>query len=180
MFKKILIALAAIIVVILIAASLQPADFTVSRSTTVAASPAKVFGLVNDLHRWDSWDPWIKMDPTMKTTFEGSAKGVGSVYGWSGNSKVGAGKMTITESKPSEKVVLRLDFEKPMKDTCVAEFTFKPEGKGTIVTWSMIGKKAFPAKVMCLFMSMDKMVGGQFEKGLADIKAAAEAAPKKK
>jgi uncharacterized protein YndB with AHSA1/START domain len=176
MFKKILIALAAVIVVILVVAAFQPADFAVSRSALINAAPAKVFAQVNDLHQWNNWDPWAKMDPSMKVTFEGPAAGVGASYGWVGNSKVGEGKLTITASKPTEEVALRLDFEKPMKDTCNADFTFKPQDKGTLVTWTMTGQKAYPAKVMCLFMSMDKMVGGQFEKGLADMKTAAEAA----
>jgi len=174
MFKKILGALAAIAVLILVVAAFQPADFAVSRSVSINAAPAKVFAQVNDLKKWGAWDPWAKLDPAMKVTFEGPATGVGASYGWVGNNQVGAGKMTITESKPSEKVALRLDFEKPMKDTCAAEFSFKPEGKGTNVSWTMTGKKQYPAKVMCLFMSMDKMVGGTFEKGLADLKALSE------
>lgn len=175
MFKKILIALAAVIVVILVVAAFQPADFTVTRSASINAAPAKVFAQVNDLHNWNNWDPWAKIDPAMKVTYEGPKAGVGAAYGWAGNGKVGEGKLTITGSKPSSEVALRLDFEKPMKDTCMADFTFKPEGKGTNVTWTMTGKKQYPAKVMCLFTSMDKMVGGMFEKGLADMKTAAEA-----
>lgn len=174
MLKKILIALAAIIVIILIAAAFQPSDFTISRSTVINAAPAKAFAQVNDLHQWAAWDPFAKMDPAIKVTYAGPAAGEGATYAWTGNDKVGEGKMTITTSKPSSEVALRLDFEKPMKDTCTADFTFQPEGKGTHVTWTMTGQKAYPAKVMCLFTSMDKMVGGQFEKGLADMKAAAE------
>lgn len=174
MFKKIAIGIVVVIAGILAVAAFQKEDYTVSRTTSIAASPEKIFGLVNNFHGWEKWSPWEKMDPVMKRVYEGPKAGVGAVYGWTGNSKVGEGRMTITESQPSQKVGMRLDFEKPMKDTCTSEFTFKPEGKGTLVTWSMAGKKKLAAKAMCLFMSMDKMIGTQFENGLNDLKALAE------
>jgi uncharacterized protein YndB with AHSA1/START domain len=175
MLKKILIGLAVILAGLLIAAAFQPNEFKVMRSATLSAPPAKVFALVNELKKWEAWSPWEKLDPAMKRTYEGPKAGLGAVYGWSGNNQVGEGRMTIIESKPSERVSFRMDFEKPMKDTCTADFTFKPEGKGTVVTWTMAGQNHYLSKVMCLFMDMDKMVGGQFEKGLAELEKAATA-----
>ncbi len=177
MFIKILIGLAVVLVVFGIVANMQPADFKVERSVVVSAPASIVFAQVNDFHKCGAWSPWEKMDPAMKRTFEGPAEGTGAVYSWVGNSKVGEGKMTLTQSKPTELIQIQLDFIKPMKATNQTEFTFTPEGAGTKVTWAMTGKKNFFAKAMCLFMNMDKMVGGDFEKGLAGIKAQAEAVP---
>jgi hypothetical protein len=115
----------------------------------------------------------------MKTSYAGPATGVGAVSSWDGNNDVGAGSMTITESQPDSLVRFRLDFLKPFKDTCTSDFTFKPAGNQTVVTWSMDGKKQYVSKVMCLFLNMDKMVGGQFETGLADLKKTVEAAGRK-
>lgn len=179
MIKKILLGLAALLVVFLIVVAMQPADFRVARSKTISAAPAVVFAQVNDLHKWEAWNPWGKIDPAMKLTYEGAPAGVGAVYKWVGNSEVGEGRGTITESRPNELVQLRLDFIKPFAGTSTAEFTFKPEGNATVVTWSMSGKNNFIAKAICLFVSMDKMIGGQFEKGLADMKTASEAAAQK-
>src|SRR5688572_21505462 len=171
MFRKILIALAALILVVLIAAAFQPADFQVSRSALISASPATLFAEVNELQRWKAWSPYEKLDPAMKRTFEGPAAGVGAAYGWEGNSNAGTGKMTITESKPAEKVVIRLDFVKPMEATSYATFAFAPEGSQTRVTWSMAGRNGYLGKLFCMFMDMDKIAGGQFEEGLATLKA---------
>jgi len=144
----------------------------------MAAPPATVFAQVNDFHKWEAWNPWAKIDPAMKETYEGAPAGVGAVYTWAGNNEVGTGRMTISESRPGELVRIKMEFLKPFAATHTAEFAFKPEGDGTAVTWSMFGKNDFLAKAMCLFMDMDKMGGGMFEKGLADMKAVAEAAPK--
>jgi len=175
MLRKVLLAVAAVIVVVLIAAAFQPADFQVSRSALIAAPPAALFPEVNDLTRWKTWSPYEKLDPAMKRTFEGPPAGVGAAYGWAGNSSAGTGKMTITESKPAEKVVIRLDFLKPMEATSYATFAFAPEGTQTRVTWSMAGHNGYLGKLFCMFMNMDKMVGGQFEEGLATLKQQAEA-----
>lgn len=171
---KILAGLAVVVVVFLVVVAMQPAEYQVSRSTTVAASPSAVFPLVNELRAWEKWSPWEKVDPAMKRTFEGPASGVGAVYGWVGNSDVGEGKMTIVESRPAELVRLRLEFFKPMPGESDVRISFKPEGAGTGVTWAMSGKNNFVGKAMCMVMNMDKMIGGQFEKGLADLKAQAE------
>ena len=179
MLKKILLILAAIIAIILVAAVFQPAEFRVIRSATIAAPAATVFAEINDFHRWQAWSPWEKLDPAMKRTFEGPASGVGASYGWEGNSDVGAGRMTITESKPAELIRIKLEFLKPMPGECPTEFAFRSEGGATTVTWTMTGANSYLAKIMCLFMSMDKMIGGDFEKGLGTLKQLAESAPRK-
>jgi len=178
MFKKILIGLAVIVVVFVVIVALQPSEFRVVRSATISAPPPAVFAEVNDFHRWEAWSPWAKLDPAAKNSFDGPAAGTGAIFNWSGNNEVGEGSMTITESRPSDLVRIKLDFTKPFEATNTTEFTFKPEGNQTVVTWSMFGTNNFIAKAFCLFNSMDKMVGGQFEKGLASMKSIAEAAPK--
>ncbi len=179
MFKKILIGLAVVLIAFAVFANSRPADFKITRSAVIAAAPAKVFAQVNDFHLWANWSPWEKMDTSMKKTFEGPAMGQGSVYSWVGNNKVGEGKMTLTASHPSDLIQIQLDFLKPMKDTCQTEFAFAPQGTGTQVTWSMTGKRNFVSKAFCVFLDMDKMVGGDFERGLASLKAVSEAASKK-
>ena len=179
MLKKILIALAVIVVVFLIVVAMQPSEYRVTRSITIAAEPAVVFAQVDELKKWEAWSPWLKMDPAMKLTYSGPAAGVGAVSGWAGNSEVGEGRMTITESRPRELIRFHLEFFKPMAGISASEFSFKPEGNQTVVTWSMTGKNNFIGKGLCLFMNMDKMVGGQFEQGLASMKTVAEAAAKK-
>lgn len=178
MIKKIFLAILAIVAIFLVVVAIQPADFRITRSTTVAASPETVFKQVNDFHNWDAWSPWAKLDPNMKKNFEGAPAGVGASYTWSGNDKVGEGRMTITDSKPNELVSMKLEFIKPFAATNTTEFTLKPDGNQTVVTWSMSGSKNFMSKAFDLIMNMDKMVGGDFEKGLAQMKAVAEAAPK--
>jgi uncharacterized protein YndB with AHSA1/START domain len=152
----------------------QPADFRISRSAVMAAPPAAVFDHVNDFHHWRAWNPWAKIDPAMKETYEGAPFGVGAVYSWTGNNEVGTGRMTIAESRPGELIRINMEFLKPMQATHTAEFSFKPQGAGTEVTWSMFGKNNFMSKAVGLFMDMDKMIGGMFEKGLASMKAVAE------
>jgi len=178
MLTKILIVLAIILVVFAIVAALQPARFRIVRSTAISAPPAVVFGWVNDLHAWQEVSPWAKLDPAVKNTFAGPPAGLGAVFSWSGNAKVGEGRMTITESRPNELVRFRLEFLKPFKATNTAEFAFQTEGGQTVVSWSMSGERNFIFKAVGLFMNMDKMVGGDFEKGLASLKALAEAKAK--
>ena len=170
----ILLALAFIALVFIIVLVGQPDEFKMSRSTTISASPDKIFPHVNDLHKWETWSPWAKLDPNAKSTFEGPTAGVGSSMAWDGNNKVGSGKMTITDNKPGETIRFRLDFLKPMQATNTAEFTFKPEGGHTCVNWSMSGKNSLAGKVFGLFMNCDKMVGAQFEQGLASLKRVVE------
>ena len=178
MLKKILIALAVIVVVFVVVIAMQPSEFRVARTATISAAPAAVFAQVNDFHQWEAWNPWGKIDPAMKQAYEGAPAGVGAIYTWTGNNEVGEGRMTITESRPSDLIRIKLEFFKPFAATNTAEFTFKPEGSQTVVTWNMSGEKNFMAKAIHLFVNMDKMVGGQFEKGLASMKSIVEAAPK--
>lgn len=170
----ILAILAALVVALLVLIALQPGSFVVSRSATVAAPPAAVFGHVNDFRKWADWSPWAKLDPAMKLTFDGPAAGKGAVYRWAGNSEVGEGQMTILDSKPGERVEILLEFIKPFAAVNNTEFVFKPDADKTVVTWNMTGTNDFMAKAVCLFVSMDKMVGGDFEKGLAQLKSVSE------
>jgi len=178
MLKKILIAIAAIVVVFVVVVAIQPSEFRIVRSATISAPAPAVFAQVNDFHNWEAWSPWAKVDPAMKQAYEGPPAGTGAIYTWAGNDQVGEGRMTLTESRPSDLIRIKLEFLKPFAATNTAEFTFKPEGNQTVVTWSMTGKNNFIAKAVHLFMNMDKMVGGQFEEGLAELKSVVEAAPK--
>jgi hypothetical protein len=177
-FLIVLLVLAAIVAVFVAVVAMQPSEFRVTRSATMSAPPSDVFAQVNDFHKWQAWSPWAKLDPAMKLTYDGAPAGTGAIYAWAGNSKVGEGRMTMTESHPSELITIKLEFMKPFKATHTAEFTFKPQGNQTVATWSMLGRKNFILKAFGLFMSMDKMVGGDFEKGLANMKSLVEA-PKK-
>jgi len=179
MLSKILIAVAIIVVIFLIVVALQPSDFRVVRSATIAAPPAAVFEQVNDFHKWEAWSPWAKIDPNMKDRYEGAASGPGASYAWIGNNEVGEGRMIITDSRPTDLIAIKLQFVKPFACTNDVEFTFKPQGNDTVVTWSMVGKNNFMAKAMHLIMNMDKMVGGQFEKGLATMKSIVEGVPQR-
>jgi uncharacterized protein YndB with AHSA1/START domain len=178
MLIKILIALAAIIVVLLIVVALQPSDFRILRSAVIGAPPAAVFPHVNDLHLWEEWSPWAKLDPNAKSTFDGPPAGIGASMAWAGNNKVGEGRMTITESRPNDLIRFRLDFFKPMKATNDSEFTFKPQGNQTAVTWSMSGKNNFMGKAFGLIVNCDRMIGSKFEKGLAQLNTVATAGVK--
>jgi hypothetical protein len=168
-----------ILIVVLIALALilvgtRPNAFRLERSALITAPPAKIVALIDDFHAWGQWSPWEKIDPTMTRTFEGPERGVGAAYGWSGNGKAGSGRMEILESGPS-KVVIKLDFLKPFEAHNTAIFVLEPQGDATRVVWSMEGPQPFVAKLMSLVFNMEKMVGPDFEKGLADLKRAAEA-----
>jgi uncharacterized protein YndB with AHSA1/START domain len=175
MLETILIAFAVIIVVFVVVVAMRPSDFRVTRSATISAPAPAVFAQVNDLHKWEAWSPWAKLDPAATNSYEGPPAGTGAVVRWIGNNKVGAGSMTITESRLHELIRFRLEFLKPFKATNTAEFIFKSEGKQTTVTWSMFGKSNFISRAVGLFMDCEKMVGGQFEQGLAQMKSVVEA-----
>jgi hypothetical protein len=175
MLDIILIFAAVAVIVFIIAAAMQPADFRVTRTGTIIAPASAVFAHVNDLHKWDAWSPWAKLDPDAKNSFEGPASGVGAIMRWAGNNKVGQGSMTITESRPDEFIRFKLEFLKPMAATNTAEFTFNSENDQTTVTWCMYGTNNFMGKAMGLIMNCDKMVGGQFQQGLEALKSVVEA-----
>ena len=183
MIKKILLGIVIVVVVLVVVfvcvTALQPAHYHVERSATINAPAPVVFAQVNDFHKWEAWSPWAKMDPAMKQSYEGPPAGNGAVYSWAGNSQVGEGRMTITESHPSDLIKIKLEFIKPWSATNATDFTFKPQGDQTAVTWTMDGDNNFMGKAFGLFMNMDKTIGGDFEKGLAQMKAVAEAAPKR-
>ncbi|HTI97407.1 MAG TPA: SRPBCC family protein [Dongiaceae bacterium] len=176
MLKIILIALPVLIVLFCIVVTLQPASFRVTRSATISAPPERVFSHVNDLKQWEAWSPWVKLDPNAKSTFSGPAAGTGASMTWAGNREVGEGRMTITDSQPNKLVQLKLEFLKPFQAVSTAEFTFTPQGNATEVTWTMSGQNDFMGKAVSLFMDCDKMIGGQFEKGLASLNTAVTAA----
>lgn len=181
MAKKIYIGLGVflgLLAVIAIVVAMQPGEFAVERSTTIAAPPAVVFSHVNDLRKWEAWSPWLPLDPQCQKTYEGPEAGTGAKFHWSGNEQVGEGRMTIAESNAPERIAIDLEFIKPFAAQNVTLFKFVPEGEGTKVTWNMSGKNNFIGKAMCLFMDMDKMVGADFEKGLASLKAQSESAVK--
>ena len=178
MLKKVLLVLAALFLGLVAVIALQPSSYRVTRSATVAAAAEAVFPLVNDFHNWDAWSPWAKLDPGVKNTFEGSPSGTGAIFKWAGNSKVGEGQMTLTESLPAQSIRIQLEFIKPFASTCDTTFAFAPGPDGVAVTWTMSGQNDFLSKAFCLFMGdMDKMIGPDFERGLAQMKAVAEKKP---
>ena len=175
MLVKILIGVAILVVALVVLIATRPSDFRIVRTATMAAPAPVVFEQVNDFQKWAAWSPWEKKDPAIRRTYGGPPEGgVGQTYAWAGNKEVGEGRMTLTESRPSELVRIKLEFFKPVAATHHAEFTFEPKGEQTAVTWSMTGRNNFVGKAFCLFMDMDKMVGGDFEKGLAAMKTVAE------
>jgi hypothetical protein len=170
----VLLVLAALVAVFLLVAATRPDTFRYERRATIAAPPAVVFGLDSDLRRFQDWSPWAKIDPQRKVVFSGPPDGVGAAFAWEGNRKVGAGSMTCTASEPAARAEFRLEFLRPMKVTNTAEFAFRAEGGGTAVVWSMTGKNNLFFKVFGLFVDCEKMIGKDFEKGLASMKALAE------
>jgi hypothetical protein len=174
MLKTILIVVVVLVAVVLIYAATKPDQFRIQRTASISAPAEKIFPLINDFHTWSVWSPWEKLDLAMKKTHSGAPQGKGAVLEWDGNKDVGTGRMEVLESIPSSKILIKLDFLKPFEAHNQAEFTLVPNTGSTQVTWAMYGPQPYIVKVMSLFCSMDKMVGGQFEKGLADLKALAE------
>lgn len=152
----------------------RPATFRVQRSIMVDAPPERVYPLLADFHRWVEWSPWEKLDPALRRTFSGADQGPGAVYSWVGNKKAGEGRMEITEASPPSRVSVNLDFKKPFESHNITDFTIQPHGARSQVTWVMHGPNTMSAKLMQSFISMDRLVGGDFEAGLASIKALAE------
>lgn len=174
MLKKLVIAVVVILAVIAGLAAMQPDTFTVTRSITIKAPPEKIIPLVNDFRNWQSWSPWEKLDPNMQRTFSGADSGTGAVYAWQGNSDVGKGRMEITGQELPFKVTVKLEFIEPIASTNITDFALVPKGELTTVNWTMNGPMMYITKIMSVFTSMDKMIGKDFEKGLAQLKAVAE------
>ena len=174
MLKNILILAVILITAALMYAATKSDTFRVQRTATIAAPPEKVFRLIQDLHQWASWSPWEKMDPAMKKTYSGAPQGTGAALEWDGNNDVGTGRMEIVSTVPSSRVVIKLDFLKPFEAHNQAEFTLEGGGTATTLTWAMHGPQPFMMKVMDLVIGMDKMVGKDFETGLANLKQLAE------
>jgi len=173
MLKKIGLVLAVLVAALLLFAATRPDSFSVERRIVIRASPEKIQPLIADFHRWADWSPWEKLDPAMKRSFGGPAAGVGATYGWQGNKEVGSGRMEVKSVAP-DKVSIQLDFIEPFEGHNTAEFVLAPRDGGTDVRWVMFGPAPFVTKLMGVFVSMDSMVGKDFEKGLAQLKAAAE------
>jgi uncharacterized protein YndB with AHSA1/START domain len=177
MLKIVGIVIVVVLVVVgavLIYAATKPDTFRIQRAINIKAPPERIFAILNDFRRWSAWSPWEKLDPELKRTYSGEASGKGAVYAWEGNRKVGAGRMEIIDAPPPSRVAIKLDFIRPFEAHNTAEFTLEPKGDATTVTWEMHGPNLFIAKVMSVFLDMDKMIGKDFETGLANLKAAAE------
>lgn len=179
MLKKILIVIVLAVVGLLGYAATRPDSYRVERSTTIAAPPAVVFSHLEDFRLWTAWSPWEKLDPQMKRTYEGPEKGVGAAYAWEGNKDVGKGKMTITEAQPPASVSYKLEFIEPFASQAQTTFRLAPQGNATSVTWEMAGNSNYMMKLFGIFMNMDKAIGGDFERGLTNLKLVAEDAAKK-
>ena len=174
MLKIIGIVIVVLIAAVLILAATKPDTFRVQRAASIKAPPGKIFALLNDFNRWRAWSPWEKKDPAMKRTFGATTTGKGAVYAWEGNKDVGQGRMEIAESVAPSKLALNLDFVKPFEAHNLVEFTLEPKGDTTNVTWAMQGDTPYFAKIIHVFINMDKMVGNDFEAGLANLKAVSE------
>lgn len=172
MLKRIALGFAAVLAVLVVVIATRPAAFHIERSAAIPAPPAAVFPLINDFHGWQAWSPWEQIDPNMSRTYAGNPQGEGATYAWAGNSNVGEGRMTIVESKPNERVVIRLEFLAPFEATNRATFDLASAGDGTTVTWAMDGENGFMGKAFALFADMDSMIGADFDKGLAAMREA--------
>ena len=180
MLKKIILGVLGLVLLLVVGfcvvVAMQPSEYSISRSATIDAPPEVVFAQVNDFHKWEEWSPWAKLDPNSRATFAGPTSGEGANFHWSGNDEVGEGQMTITKSDPHKQIVIKLEFVRPMEDTCETVFDLTPHksGEQTHVSWTMRGKNNFTGRAVCMFMDMDAMLGGYFEQGLASMKAIAE------
>lgn len=174
MLKTIALATVALTAGVLLYAATRPDSFRVERSTRIEAPADNIFPLVNDLRAWNGWSPYDAKDPAMQRTFSGPASGPGAVYAWSGNREVGQGRMEILAATPPSQVTIQLDFIQPFQARNTAEFTLRPEGTGTKVTWALHGPSPYISKLMGLVFNLDHMVGNDFEVGLANLKRVAE------
>ena len=177
MFEAIVIiaiVIAVAIAVILILAATKPDTFRIERSTTINAPAEKIFAVLSDFHQWTGWSPWEHKDPALKRNFSGAERGKGAIYGWEGDKNVGTGRMEILDASAPAKIIIKLDFFTPFEGHNTAEFTMLPQGDATNVTWLMHGPAPFMSKVMGVFMNFDKLVGKDFEAGLANLKQLTE------
>jgi hypothetical protein len=174
MLTYILIGVAVLVAILVIVVSMQSNEFRIERSGIINAPPSTVFPHVNDFHLWQEWSPWAKRDPNCQIAYDGPDSGEGAKFWWNGNKEVGEGRMTIIESTPEKIVAIRLEFIKPFKAINTAEFKFKPVATGTEVNWAMTGKNNFVGKAFHMLIDCDKMVGKDFEQGLANLRAVAE------
>jgi hypothetical protein len=173
MFKKIIIGISVLVLVLLAWAAIQPSTYSVQRSIVIKAPPEKIQPLISDFHNWPQWSPWEGLDPAMKRTFSGAPKDLGAVYAWEGNKDVGSGRMEVVSLTPT-KVGIKLDFLTPVNSSSITDFVLEPHGDTTTVRWTMSGNSDFMAKMMNVFISMDSMIGPAFDSGLAKMKTAAE------
>jgi hypothetical protein len=169
MITWILLSLLAIVAVLAIVIATRPSAYTVTRSATLTAPAPVVFSAVNDFRNWEAWSPWAKRDPDMETTYSGPESGTGAEYAWKGNTDVGSGRMTIRDSRPNEHIAIELEFKEPFASVSDTSFRFTTVPDGTEVTWSMSGTNGFAAKAFSLFMNVEKMIGKDFEQGLAQM-----------
>lgn len=175
MLKKIAFAALALVAIFLAVVATRPSHYKVARSAVVRAPASAVYAQIADFHRWEKWSPWEKLDTAMQKVYSGADGAPGAIYAWKGNDKVGEGHMTLTDARPGESLAIRLEFVKPFASLCTTGFQFSPNESGTNVTWTMEGDNDFLGKAFALFLDMDKMIGGDFERGLASLKAQAEA-----
>ena len=173
MIKIVLIALVVLVAGVVLFAATRPDNFRVERSAQISAPPEKILSFINDFHQWSAWSPYEKLDPAMKRTYAGQPAGKGAVYEWNGNSKAGQGRMEIVEAAPTA-TVIKLDFVKPFEAHNIARFTAQPRGASTVLSWSMEGPASFMHKLFGLFINMDRLIGNDFESGLASLKTAVE------
>ena len=174
MLKTATIVVVALVALLLLYAATRPDTFRVERSVSIKAPPEKIFPLINDYQNWKTWSPYEKLDPAMKRTFSGPAAGKGAVYAWDSNSHAGVGRMEILDTSPPSKVAIKLDFTKPFEAHNLVAFTLEPQGDSTTVKWAMDGPVPYFAKIVHLFLNMDRLIGTDFESGLANLKAVAE------
>ena len=174
MLKIVAIVIVIAVAAVLLFAATRPDTFQVQRTATIQAPPEKIFPLINDFNRWGAWSPWEKKDPGMKRSFGTVTAGKGAVYAWDGNKDVGQGSMEITESAAPSRLAIRLSFVKPFGAHNNVEFNLIPRGAATQVTWTMRGPVPYISKIIHMFVDIDRMVGGDFEAGLASLKAIAE------
>jgi hypothetical protein len=163
-----------LLALVLTYAARKPNTFRIERRLLIHAGPEKLFPLINDFHRWETWSPWEKIDPDMQRTFSGASHGKRATYAWQGLGRAGQGRMEILASLPYRKIIIQIDFIKPREALNYGEFTFDLVGNDTVLTWAMYGPCHYPHKLMCLFVNMDRTVGRDFEQGLKNLKHLAE------